>query len=208
MAGTFSCLEVVDINHYGAFLDWGLEKDLCVPYGLQEKDLTLGEKCCVYIKTDDVSNRIVGVTKIKHFFDRDLSDLQIGDVVEAMVCDFHDMGIKLVVENRYDGMSFSGDYFEDLSIGDTRKGTITDIREDGKITVRLRKTGLNAVTDLKESILARLDENGGTLHLHDKSKPEEIKYAFNVSKKIFKQAIGHLYREKKIKMIDGGIEKI
>lgn len=204
----FSCLDVVDINSYGAFLDWGLEKDICVPYGQQEKDLTYGEKCCVYVKTDEVSNRVVGITKLKPFFNRDLSNLKIGDVVSSMVCDYHDLGIKLVVDGQYDGMAFKVDYFEDLVIGDIRKGVITDIREDGKITIRLRKTGLDAISELKERILEKLDTENGILRLHDKSSPDEIKYAFNVSKKIFKQAIGHLYREKKIKLIDGGIERI
>ena len=207
-AGSFACLDVVDVNGYGAFLDWGLEKDLCVPYGQQEKELSYGEKCCVYVKCDQVSNRVVGISKLKPFFNRDLSELKVGQTISGMVCEYHDLGVKLVLDNQYDGMAFKVDYFEDLKIGDVKDGVITDIREDGKVTVRIRKVGLDAVSDIKEKILEKLDINGGKLDLHDKSTPEEIKYAFNVSKKIFKQAIGHLYREKKIKLIDKGIEKI
>ena len=207
-ADEFACLEVVDVNSFGAFLDWGLEKDLIVPYGQQERDIQYGEKCCVYVKTDEISNRVIGISKLRPFFNRDLSELTIGQEVTAMVCEYHDLGVKLVLDNQYDGMAFRVDYFEDLKIGDIKKGVVTDIREDGKVTVRIRKVGLDAVSDLKEKIIERLEQNGGKLDLHDKSKPDEIKYAFNVSKKIFKQAIGHLYREKKIILIENGIKKV
>ena len=208
IVGDFACMKVVDINGYGAFLDWGLEKDLCVPFGLQEKDLQYGDNCCVYIKSDEISNRVIGITKLKHYLNKDLSDLSLGQEVSAMVCDFHDLGIKFVANNQYDAMAFNGDFFEDLKIGDIRIGYITDIRDDGKITIRIRKTGLNAVNEVKEKILEELYKNNGKLYVHDKSSPDEIKYKFNVSKKIFKQAIGHLYKEKKIEILENAIKLI
>ncbi len=203
--GEFAAMRVKDVTNFGAFLDWGIEKDLLVPNSEQHRKLHVGQMTVVRLCLDERTERVIGVGKLNPFLNKDFSALQEGQAVNLMVYDHTDLGIMVLIDDQYSGMLYENEVFEPLEIGDKKKGYIKKIRPDGKIDVRLFKEGVAAIDDSKDTILQKLKASDGFLPYHDKSDTDAIKEAFQMSKKSFKKAIGGLYKEGKIQILDDGI---
>jgi len=207
MLDEFASLEVIDVSDFGVFMDWGLEKDLFVPYKEQSTRMHKGEKHVVRLCLDHKTNRLVGVTKIHGFVERDTSELEEKQEVQLLVFDKTDLGYSVLINSKYQGLVYHNEVFDEVAIGDERTGYIKEIREeDGKIDVSLKAFGLAGIEDAKDVVwgkLIRSEEK--SLAANDKSEPEVIKQMFGLSKKAFKKAIGGLYKEGKISITDHGI---
>jgi predicted RNA-binding protein (virulence factor B family) len=200
---TCAYLKVIDVNRVGAFLDWGLNKDLLVPEPEQYQPMQVGQSYLVYLKLDP-QGRIIGSSKIDHFLDQTPIKFKQGDEVKLLVANKTPLGTKVIINHRYWGLIHTSDLFQTLSYGQKVLGYIKSIRPDGKVDVALRKVGPGQVVDLAQRILQTLKEHQGFLPLHDKSPTEDIQRAFGESKKNFKRAIGQLYQQKKIRIeLDG-----
>lgn len=196
--GECAHLKVTDINNAGAFLDWGLPKDLLVPYGEQHTPFEIGKSYVVYLYLDEYTDRIVATSRLnRHLQEHNLQFTQ-HQKVNILVCGRSDMGYKAVVEHTHLALIFRDDAFRPLTYGQKTHGYIKHIRPDGKLDVSLQLPAAIGRDDLSIKIMKRLHESGGTLALSDKSKPEDIYRAFNVSKNTFKKAIGQLYKNKQI----------
>ncbi|WP_413513314.1 S1 RNA-binding domain-containing protein [Myroides odoratus] len=204
----FALLKVSFINEFGAFLDMGLEKDLFVPFAEQARPMKEGNYYLVYMQLDEKSNRLVGSSRLNQFLNNDIIDLSIGEEVELVVSHITDLGINVIIKEKYKGLMYKNEVFEDLRTGDRIVGFIKNIRPDGKIDVSRSRVGVEAITGGAELILEALVENNGFLGLSDNSHPEDIKTVLNMSKKVFKKAIGTLYKEKKITITDKGIQLV
>lgn len=203
--GTFASLKVIDINRVGAFLDWGLDKDLLVPVPEQQRPMEKGKSYIVYLKLDN-KERIIATSKLDHCLERKPENLQVGDEVDLLIADRTDLGIKVIINNRNWGLIHSSDNFQNLHYGEKTQGYIKTLREDGKCDVTLRKMGRDSITELAQSIINELIKRQGFLALHDKSSPQEIQAIFHQSKKSFKNAIGQLYKQGKITIEENGIQ--
>ena len=204
MVGKVAMLPVVAVTKVGAFLNWGLKKDLLVPFSEQQIPLKEGQKYLVYCYVD-VSNRIVASTKLDRHLHKTEPRYNIGDKVDIIVSEQTDIGYKAVVEQCYWGVLYKNEVFKPLRRGDKLTAYIVKVRDDGKIDLRLTATTYKQALELTTKILTKLEQNGGKLALTDKSSPELIYQAFGVSKKAYKQAIGALYKDKKIVILDAGI---
>jgi len=203
----FVCLEVKDVSGHGAFMAWGLEKDLFVPFKEQNKRMKVGEKHVVRICFDFRTERLIGVSKIHAFIENDTSELHEEQEVHLLISSQSEMGYSAIIDNRYAGLIYNNDVFEYLEIGDTRKGYIKLIREDGKIDLGIRPVGIDAIEEAKEIILNKLKKNeNNSLPYHDKSDAKMIKMVFGLSKKVFKKAIGGLYKNDRITLLNDGIK--
>ena len=205
--GEFAVLEVKDVNRFGAFLDWGLNKDLFLPYKQQLGELRRGDRCVVFILEDDKSNRIVATEKIKSFLDPDTSELHLGQKVQLAAYEVTRDHIDFLVDYRYTGRLMLNPGMQRIYIGDTMPGYIQRITDDGKITLNLTPVGYKGVihSDAPSAILNKLAEAGGYLPYGDKSDPEVIRQEFGISKKAFKKILGTLFREGKIVIEEDGI---
>ncbi|MGK7396032.1 MAG: CvfB family protein [Candidatus Cyclobacteriaceae bacterium M3_2C_046] len=201
----FAFLEVVDVNQHGAFLDWGLEKDLFVPYKEQKQRMDIGKKYLVRLCLDHRTSRMIGVNRIEPFLKKPQGELEVGQPVEVMVFDESPLGFKIMIDQQFEGLLYHNEIFEPLAIGDVKTGFIKNIREDLKIDVSLQKPGFESVADFKAILIEKLKQNDGFLPYHDKSSAELIKQKLNMSKKSFKKAVGGLYKEEKIVLEPGGI---
>lgn len=201
----FAFLRVNYTNTFGAFLDWGLEKDLFVPFKEQARPMEQGKRYLVYVYLDDKSNRIVASSRINKFLDNTELDFQQGDEVDLIISHMTDLGINVIINNKHKGLMYSNEVYQDLRIGDKHKGYIKTIRPDNKIDVSFQKIGLENIEPNAEIILKELKANRGFLRLNDNSHPEDIKTVLKMSKKSFKKAVGSLYKEKKIEIKDDGI---
>lgn len=206
VVGEFAAMKVKDVTNFGAFLDWGIEKDLLVPDSEQHRKLYVGQTTVVRLCLDARTDRVIGVGKLNPFLNKDLSQLEEGQLVNIMVYDETDLGYMVLIENQYSGMLYDNEVFEPLSIGDKRTGHIRKLRSDGKIDVRLNKAGVEGIIDSKMTVLKKLEASNGFLPFHDKSDSESIKEVFQMSKKIFKKAIGGLYKDGKIVILEDGIK--
>lgn len=202
--GTFAFLKVVDVNSMGAFLDWGLEKDLLVPKPEQRRTMEMNKSYIVYLKQDS-KGRIFASSKIDYYLDKSEPCFKQGEEVNVLVGERSDLGRKVIINNSHWGLVHSNDVFQSLTYGKQMKGYIKTIREDGRIDVVLRKIGRDSITDLAQRIVEELEKKSGFLALHDKSEASEIKHAFGESKKSFKSAIGNLYKQGLIDMETNGI---
>lgn len=200
--GEFAALEVKQTNKYGAFLDWGLEKDLFVPFNNQREAMQPGRKYVVYIYLDENSDRLVATAKYEKYLNKEVADLSEGQEVELLVTGFTDLGFKVIIDNQYLGILYKNEVFRQLETGEKTRGYIKKIREDQKIDVSLQKSGFAEVTDASDIILDKLRASNGRLDLSDNSTPDEIYDALGMSKKTFKKAIGTLYRAEKIVLHD------
>jgi uncharacterized protein len=200
-------LEVVSLNYVGAFLDWGLPKDLLVPFGEQHHELEVGKSYLVKLFLD-TQNRILATTKIEKFIAEESIYFKAGQKVSLLIADQTDLGIKAIINNSHWGMLYTNELFQSVSKGQKIDGFIRQIREDNKIDLTLHQPGYGKVDELTDKILARLKDNQGFLALSDKSPPEAIYGAFGVSKKVFKQAIGALYKKKLVLIEKDGIKLI
>lgn len=201
--GDFALMEVKDVSSVGAFLEWGLEKDLLVPYSEQPRPMQKGEKYLVRVYLDR-SERIAASAKIGKFLEKS-AGLKEGQEVELTFYDFGDLGAKAIIDGRYDGLLFRTELFGEYHAGDTVKGYIKKIRSDGKIDLTLRKGAAQDLHGGRETLLRVLGERGGFLPVGDKSPPELIAEMFRMSKKSFKTVIGNLYREGVIEITKEGI---
>ena len=206
-AGEFAVLEVKDVNRVGAFLDWGLNKDLFLPYKQQQGELQRGDRCVVYILLDDKSNRLVATEKIKSFIDTDTSELHVGEQVELAAYEVTPDYVDFLVNYRYTGRLMVTPGTKRIYIGDTMPGYIQRFTSDGKITLNLSPVGYKGLmkSDSPNAVLRKLSEAGGFLPYGDHTDPETIQKEFGMSKKTFKKILGTLYREEKILIQDDGI---
>lgn len=197
--GEFAVLEVKDVNDIGAFLDWGLDKDLLLPYKQQLGTLRPGDRCVVFILEDERTARIVATEKIKSFIDRDTRDLHISQKVELAVYDVAPDFVDFLINYRYSGrLHLDPTNTDTFEIGDVGEGYIQNIREDGRISLSLKPIGYHATMDNAKAVMQKLEEAGGSLPFSDNSTPEEIQQEFGVSKKAFKKIIGGLFRQGRI----------
>lgn len=201
---TVSFLKVVDITPFGAFLDWGLDKDLLVPKSEQQSPMEKDKSYLVYVK-QDYQNRLIGSSKIDYFLDKSPAQYQPGDEVDLLISETTKMGTKVIIHHKHWGLIHASDIFQTLIYGKKMRGYIKAVREDGKVDVTLRKIGQDNVEDLAQRILNELHKMNGFLPIHDKSDPIEIMRVFGASKKSFKQAIGQLYKEVSITIETDGI---
>lgn len=196
--GEFALLRVVATNSAGAFLDWGLPKDLLVPFREQKMRMQTGRSYIVYVYVDYNSDRIVASAKIDKFLDNRPADYHQGDPVEILIAQHTDMGYKVIIDNLHSGIIYHNEIFKEINIGDRMEAYIKSVREDGKIDVTLADRADRRTMELADKILMHLMSHGRRMALTDKSSPEAIKAAFECSKKDFKKAIGHLYKKKLI----------
>ena len=190
----------------GAFLDWGLPKDLLVPFREQQVKMEEGRSYLVYVYLDDESQRIVATSKLDKCVDNVPVDYEVGEEVDLIIARQTDLGYKAIIDNSHWGVIFKNEVFRTLNIGDKLKGYIKNIRADEKIDLMLQKEGYEKIDDLSQSILNKLAANDGFLPLNDKSDPETIKQTFQISKKNFKKAIGTLYKQRLISIEEQGIK--
>jgi predicted RNA-binding protein (virulence factor B family) len=196
--GEFACLRVIDQSSHGAFLDWGLDKDLFVPFAEQHEKLVIGQKYVFAVYLDNHTGRVAAASKLGSFLDYDVSNLQEDQPVEVVVYSKSDRGAQVIVSDRYSGMVHTSELFSPVEIGQSLSGFIVKIRDDNKLDIRLRRVGKKGKLDATETILAALEEAGGVLALGDKSPPEAIIGQLGMSKKVFKSAIGGLYKAGKV----------
>lgn len=207
--GEFAYLTVNKVEPYGAFLDWGLPKDLFVPVS-QQRSLMINEGIyLVYAYIDEQTDRIAATAKVHRYLQNEAEGLEIGEEVELLICDETDLGIRVIINNKFWGLIFHNEIFQNLSEGQKTKGYIKSIREtDKKIDVTLKKEGMEEVKDARSQIIEALHDAGGFLPLHDKSAPEAIYEELEMSKKVFKKAIGNLYKDQMISIKKDGIQII
>lgn len=203
--GEFAYLEVKEVNSQGAFLDWGLEKDLFVPFREQKIKMKEGESYVVWIYVDDKTGRITATTKINNYLNLKPIDVKPGDEVDLLVYKIMDIGAGVIVNNAFQGLIYKNDIYQDIYVGDKLKGYVLKVRDDDKLDITIRKPGFNKVIYSKQKILEKLKESDGFLFLHDKSSADEIYHVLHMSKRNFKEAIGMLYKEKVIDIMDNGI---
>ncbi|RLD54921.1 MAG: GntR family transcriptional regulator [Bacteroidetes bacterium] len=208
MLNGYAALEAIDVSDNGAFFDWGLEKDLMVPYVQQVEPVEKGDFYVVYLYLDEKSERLVGTTKISNTLEKDTVDLKIGDKVDLLPYDESEIGISVIVNKMYQGMLFKNEVFEEIMVGDELTGYVKKIRDDNKIDVSLNRFGYRAVDDNVEKLVAALKANEGFLNLNDKSSPEDISEKLGLSKKVFKKVVGALYKQKRLEISGEGIKLI
>lgn len=202
--GSCAFLKVIDVNPIGAFLDWGLDKDLLVPRPEQHRLMEKDKSYIVYVKQDN-KGRIIASSKLDYYLDKSQAHFKANDEVNLLIAQTTDLGTKVVINDTHWGLIHSGDIFQALNYGKRTRGYIRAVREDGKIDVVLRKLGQDSIHELATGILTKLRKEGGFLPLHDKSSSLDIMHAFNESKKSFKRAIGQLYKQGDIIIESNGI---
>ena len=196
--GEFACLEVAWVNLYGAFLDWGLMKDLFVPFREQNMKMIKGNSYVVHVHLDEDSYRIVASAKIEKFLSKDMPEYNPGDEVEVLIWQKTDLGFKVIVDNKFGGMIFKNEIFTDVRTGMKMHAYIKQVRPDGKIDLELQKGGVKKVEDFADTLLEYIRSNGGSTPLNDKTDADVIYSTFGVSKKTFKKAVGDLYKKRLI----------
>jgi predicted RNA-binding protein (virulence factor B family) len=196
--GRCEMLKVIDINNAGAFMDWGLPKDLLVPYSEQLKPMEVGYSYVVYVFHDQDSDRIAASTRLQDYLAEESVWVKPRQAVDLLIAGRTDLGYKAVINDQYLGLIFRDDAFRPLKVGERLPGFIKGIRSDGKIDLVISQGTLQGDHDLGEQIIENLRASGGVSTLTDKSDPDEIYRAFKVSKKKYKQALGSLYRSKRI----------
>lgn len=202
--GEFASLEVAWVNQYGAFLKWGLMKDLFCPFREQKKRMEQGQRHIIYIKVDKDSYRLMATAKVEKYLEP-APAMKHGDPADILVWQKTDLGFKCIVNNRYQGQIYDNQIFQPLHSGDRLSGFIDHVRQDGKIDLTLQPSGRQHTLDFAEVLLRYLYENDGYCNLGDKSPAELIYDRFQVSKKAYKKAIGDLYRRRLITIADDGI---
>jgi predicted RNA-binding protein (virulence factor B family) len=208
MVGDFAGLEVAQVNQVGAFLDWGLPKDLFVPFREQFAKMEKGKRYVVYVYVDEKTGRIAASAKIKKFASKEPFPGAEGDEVDLLIAAHSELGYSAIINNSHLGMIFNSEVFKSISVGDKLKGFIKLIRPDGKIDLSLEKEGYEKIDPISDQIIEAIKSNNGTLPLSDNSSPDEIKKILGISKKSFKKAIGLLYKNRLIAIYPDKIEMI
>lgn len=201
----FACLRVNAAKDIGAFMSWGLEKDLFVPLGEQKFIMEEGRYYVVRVYVDDVSNRIVASSKLEKFLSNEDLKLEGGQEVEIMITEESPLGYSCIINGMYKGLIYHNDVYQDLFVGDEQIAYVKTIREDNLVDISLQKGGFKNVLSATEIILEYLENNDGFVDLHDKSSPDEIAEKFSMSKATFKKSIGVLYRHRKVLIKPDGV---
>jgi len=205
----FGFLRVTSVSNVGAFMDWGLEKELLVPFREQRQKMEVGRWYIVYLDLDIKTDRLYATNKIEKRLRNDILNINERDAVDVMVMKKTDLGFSVIVNQLHEGLIFESDIFGNLNIGDKVKGYVKQIREDNKLDISLQPIGFENFNDPNcELILNRLKAQKGFLPVSDKSTPEEIYALLNISKKAYKKAIGTLYKQRKITLLPEGIKLI
>jgi predicted RNA-binding protein (virulence factor B family) len=206
--GEFQLMKVKEVSKAGAFLEWGIMKDLLVPFREQKTAMKPGEYYLVYIYADFITKRIVASTRIDKFLDNTPPDYERNREVDLIIAGETDLGYKAIINNSHWGLLYHNEIFRKLSTGERCKGYIKEVREDDKIDVSLYPAGYSRIDGIAQQIVAALERNGGSLPVSDKSDADEIYSLFSCSKKSFKMAIGALYKKKIISIEKHGIRKV
>ena len=206
--GDFAALKVKSVSKYGAFLDWGLMKDLLVPFSEQKINLEEGNTVVVYIYLDGKTNRIAASAKVEKFTAKEPFEAEPETEVDLLVCKKTDLGYKAIINNKFLGLLYENEVFKPLYIGQRVKGYVKQIREDGKVDLRLQKSGFQQIVGESENLLVRLQKAGGFLATTDKTPAEEIYSIYGISKKMYKKAVGDLYKKRLISIEEEGIRLI
>ncbi len=206
--GEFALLKVKAVSEYGAFLDWGLLKDLFVPFREQVVKMQVGNYYLVRLYLDEKTDRIVASTRWHRFLEDKNETLKEQEEVEIKIASQTDLGYKVIVNDTYWGILYENEIFQPITIGETKKAFVKKIREDGRIDIILKKQGVEEVEHSRTDILSKLKASGGFLPLTDKSSPELIYQEMQMSKKAFKRAVGNLYKQKLIELEKDGIRLV
>lgn len=206
MVGDFAFLTVAWVNEFGAFLDWGLMKDVFCPFREQKRRMEKDRSYIVHIHLDEETYRIVASAKIERYLCKERPPYKAGDEVDILVWQKTDLGFKVIVDNKYQGLVYDSQIFRELHTGDRLKGFVSTVRPDGKVDVALQKHGRAQTLDFSERLHEYLFEHDGYSPFTDKSDAEEIYREFHVSKKVFKRAVGDLYKRRLITLAPDGIE--
>ncbi len=201
----YAALTAKNLAKFGAFFDWGLDKDLMVPISEQVEPIVAGQLYVVRLYLDEKTQRLAATTKIKSGLEKDVVELEIGQKVTLLPFEETEIGISVIVDDRYQGILYKNEVFSPVSAGDVLTGYVKKIRPDNKVDVSLNRFGYRAVDDNADKLYQVLTANRGMLNLNDKSSPEEIYKKLGMSKKIFKKAVGALYRQKILEMTPTGI---
>jgi len=201
----FAHLKVNAVNKYGAFLEWGIIKELLVPFREQKIDMERDFSYIVYIYLDDETKRLVASAKVNKFLNKENPPYEINDEVNILIQRKTEIGYMAIIENEFGGLLYKNEVFKDIEIGDRLKAFVKKIRDDGKIDLALQKSGYSQIDSVSQNILKIIKDNDGFIGATDKSSPDLIKAIFNVSKKSFKKAIGTLYKQRIIIIENDGI---
>ena len=196
--GEFASLKVVEVNSIGIFLDWGLPKDLLLPYSEEKRPLKAGDYCVVHVYLDKHTRRITATTRLDRYLDKVPGNYTVGQEVDLLVAEETAMGFKAIINNKHWGLIHKNEVFKFLRSGKQEKGFIKEVRSDGNISLSLQPVGEQLSSSLNAKILGKLRENNGVLPVSDKSDPAVISNLFGVSKGNFKKAIGALYKQGQI----------
>ncbi|WP_419211147.1 S1 RNA-binding domain-containing protein [Maribacter sp. X9] len=208
MLGEFRLLQVAEVNEFGAFMQWGLEKHLLVPFREQRVKMKEGQWYVVHCYLDERSGRLVASNKLDKFLSNDTIDLKEWEQVDLVVTRQTDLGWEVIVNERHKGLVYFNEVFKPINIGDIIPGCVKTIRKDNKLDISLQPLGAKVLEPAAKKIHEVLHQNGGYLAVHDKSSPEEIRDIFQMSKKTFKKGLGTLYKERKINIETDGITLI
>ena len=203
--GQFACLEVSWVNEYGAFLNWGLMKDLFVPFREQKMKMQVGRKYVIHAHLDEESYRIVASAKVERYLSKDKPEYAAGDEVNILIWQKTDLGFKAIIDNKYSGLLYENEIFTSLETVMEMKAFVKQVREDGKVDLILQKPGFEKIDDFAKTLLDYIREQGGRISLNDKSPAEDIYDTFGVSKKTFKKGVGDLYKKRLISLHEDGI---
>ena len=203
--GQFAYLEVAWVNQYGAFLNWGLMKDLFVPFREQKLKMQVGRKYIVHVHLDEESYRIMASAKVEHFLSDEKPEYNAGEEVDILIWQRTDLGYKAIIDNKFSGLLYENEIFQPINVGMQMKAFIKQVREDGKIDLELQQGGMKKVKDFSDTLLAYIKEQRGFIRFTDKSDAEQIYNTFGVSKKTFKKAVGDLYKQRLIVLEPNGI---
>ena len=196
--GEFASLKVVEVNSIGIFLDWGLPKDLLLPYSEEKQPLKAGDYCVVHVYLDKHTRRITATTRLDRHLDKVPANYTVGQEVDLLVAEETAMGFKAIINNKHWGLIHKNEVFKFLRSGKQEKGFIKEVRSDGNISLSLQPVGEQLASSLNAQILGKLRDNNGVLPVSDKSDPQVISNLFGVSKGNFKKAIGALYKQGQI----------
>lgn len=203
--GDFAFLEVAWVNNYGAFLHWGPLKDLFVPFREQKMKMRKGNSYIVHLHVDPTTYRIMASAKIEHYLSQEFPPYRTGEKVELLIWQKTELGLKAIVDNTYGGLLYEQQLFRQLRTGDRISAYVKQVRPDGKIDLSLQPEGMAAAKNFAEDLEQYMRTHNGTCHLGDKSPAEDIYATFGVSKKVFKKAVGDLYKRRLIEINDKGL---
>lgn len=208
--GDFAYLECAWVNEYGAFLHWGLTKDLFCPFREQKRKMEIGNRYIVHVHIDEESYRIVASAKVERYLHEDVAakHFKRNEEVDILIWQKTELGFKVIVNNQYPGLIYQDQIFKSIHTGDRMKAYVAQLRTDGKLDIALQPIGIAAAEDFSSVLIRYLKENNGYCVLGDKSDPEAIKHQFQVSKKVFKKAVGDLYKKHLITIAADGLHLV